>query len=83
MIISLRVQSRVQRRRHISVQIQPSLTAFLVFTPGADPKPTRLNLNRRGCVMRFVAAMVTALFFNVSVNIENSIVFVLASSRLF
>lgn len=63
MIISRRVQSGVQRRRHISVQIQLSPTAFLVFTPGADPKATRLNLNRRGCVIRFVAAMVTALLF--------------------
>lgn len=63
MIISLRVQSGVQRRRHISVHIQPSPTAFLVFTRGAHPKPTRLNLNRRGCVMGFVAAMVTGLLF--------------------
>lgn len=63
MIISLKVQSRVQRRRHISVHIQPSPTAFLVFTRGAHPKPTRLNLNRRGCVMGFVAAMVTGLLF--------------------
>lgn len=81
MIISLRVQSGVQRRRYISVQIQQSPTAFLVFTCGADPKPTHLNLNRLRHAFCYRHGY--RPFIYVSINIENSIVPHWLSTRLF